>query len=66
MMHYQLLLNLLKDQPEDGPLIGPKHVAAFIILKNVIKYKFVYVLYYIDLNYILEGSLFINFLLIFC
>jgi len=24
-------LHLFKDQPEDGPKIGPKHVAGFII-----------------------------------
>jgi len=24
-------LHLFKDQPEDGPTIGPKHVAAIII-----------------------------------
>ena len=29
--HYQFTLHLFKDQPEDGPTIGPKNVAAIII-----------------------------------
>jgi hypothetical protein len=28
---YNCTLHLFKDQPEDGPTIGPKHVAGIII-----------------------------------
>jgi hypothetical protein len=43
---------LFKDQPEDGPTIGPKHVAGIIIWYIIIEYKIVYdcivyILYYI-------------------
>ena len=27
---YNFTLHLLKDQPEDGPTIGPKHLAGII------------------------------------
>ena len=27
LKHYQFTLHLFKEQPEDGPTIGPKHVA---------------------------------------
>jgi len=30
IMHYQFTLHLFKDQPEDGPTIGPKYLAGFI------------------------------------
>jgi hypothetical protein len=33
---------VFKDQPEDGPIIGPKHATAIIILYDLIKYKVVY------------------------
>jgi hypothetical protein len=39
---YYCTLHLLKDQPEDGPAIGPKHVAGIITCYNLIKYKVVY------------------------
>jgi hypothetical protein len=47
--------HLLKDQPEDGPTTGPKHVAKIITYHNLIKYKVVYhciiyFLYYILLQ----------------
>ena len=35
-------VHLFKDLPEDGPTIGPKHVAGIIIQYNLIKYKAVY------------------------
>jgi len=33
---------LFKDQPEDGPTIGPKRVAGILIKYSLIKYKVVY------------------------
>jgi len=39
---YYCTFHLLKDQPEDGPAIGPKHVAGIITYYNLIKYKVVY------------------------
>ena len=36
------MLHLFKDQSEDGPTVGAKHVAGIITLYNLIKYKDVY------------------------
>ena len=36
------MLHLFKDQPEDGPTTGPKHVAGIITKYNLIKYNVVY------------------------
>jgi hypothetical protein len=33
---YNCTLHLFKDQPEDGPTFGPKHVAGIVILYNKI------------------------------
>ena len=35
-------IHLFKDQPEDGPTIGPKNVAGIITWYNLIKCKIVY------------------------
>jgi len=35
------------NQPEDGPTIGRKHVTGIIILYNLIKYEFVYDIYFV-------------------
>jgi hypothetical protein len=48
-------LHLFKDQPEDGPTVGPKLVAAVIILYHPIKYKIVYDYIIYIVYYILEG-----------
>jgi hypothetical protein len=54
-------LHLFKDQPEDGPTIGPKHVAGIITQYNLKKCKVVYdCIMYIFLYYIMARHLNIN------
>jgi hypothetical protein len=50
--------DLFKDQPEDGPTIGPKHAAGIIIYYNLIKYEVVYDCIAYILYYILECFIF--------
>jgi len=44
-------IHLFKDQPEDGPTIGPKHVAGIITWYNLIKYKMMYDCLFISISF---------------